>query len=92
MNSRDGVLVNERRITSETVLNEGDEIVIGGYEGRVTSLDLRYTTLQVEQRTVFIPNSKLFTDSVVLTSDEELDATEEEVAAALQKGNPKPDS
>ncbi|MCW8918294.1 MAG: mechanosensitive ion channel family protein [Gammaproteobacteria bacterium] len=44
----------------------GDEIVIGGYEGRVTSIDLRYTTLQLEQRSVFIPNSRLFTESVVL--------------------------
>lgn len=44
----------------------GDEIVISGFEGRVTSIDLRYTTLQVEHRTVFIPNSKLFTESVVL--------------------------
>ena len=69
----------------------GDEIIIGGYEGRVTSIDLRYTTLQVEQRTVFIPNSKLFTESVVLAStEEELQAQrEEEPAAAVQQEEAK---
>lgn len=44
----------------------GDEILITGYEGRVISIDLRYTTLLVEKRSVFIPNSKLFTESVTL--------------------------
>lgn len=48
----------------------GDEIVVSGFEGRVTSIDLRYTTLQLEKRIVFIPNSKLFTESVVLKDAE----------------------
>ncbi len=50
----------------------GDKIVISGYEGLVTSIDLRYTVLQIEeQRTVFIPNSKLFTESVTLITPAE---------------------
>ena len=48
----------------------GDEIIVSGFEGRVTSIDLRYTTLQLEGRIVFIPNSKLFTESVVLKEAE----------------------
>ncbi len=44
----------------------GDEIAVAGFEGKVISIDLRYTTLQLEQRAVYIPNSKLFTESVVL--------------------------
>lgn len=43
----------------------GDEIIVSGFEGQVTVIDLRYTTLQLEKRLVFIPNSKLFTESVV---------------------------
>lgn len=43
----------------------GDEIIVSGFEGKVISIDLRYTTLQLEQRVVYIPNSKLFTESVV---------------------------
>jgi small-conductance mechanosensitive channel len=48
----------------------GDEIIVSGFEGRVVSIDLRYTTLQLEKRIVFIPNSKLFTESVVLKDAE----------------------
>lgn len=44
----------------------GDEIAVSGFEGRVSSIDLRYTTLQLVDRIVYIPNSKLFTESVVL--------------------------
>ncbi len=69
----------------------GDTIVISGYEGRVSSIDLRYTTLQVEQRIVYIPNSKLFTESVVLASDEEQKIAEHDLAET-QEGNMPGDS
>jgi len=47
----------------------GDEIIVSGFEGRVSAIDLRYTTLQLGKRSVFIPNSKLFTESVVLKEE-----------------------
>ena len=41
---------------------------ITGYEGKVISVDLRYTKLESEDGTVLIPNSKCFTDPVVVFS------------------------
>ncbi len=40
----------------------GDTIGISGFEGRVISIDMRYTVIQSETDRIFIPNSKLFTD------------------------------
>jgi len=44
----------------------GDHIKIAGYEGRVISIDLRYTKLDSEERKILIPNSKLFTDPITV--------------------------
>lgn len=60
----------------------GDAIIVSGFEGRVTSIDLRYTTLQLEGRIVFIPNSKLFTESVVL-KDPEPEASQSDESDAI---------
>jgi len=46
----------------------GDTIKVAGFEGKVTSVDLRYTKLDSEEGTVLIPNSKCFTDPVVVYS------------------------
>ena len=40
----------------------GDQIGIAGYQGKVISIDLRYTVIQSEAERIFIPNSRLFTD------------------------------
>lgn len=48
--------------------NIDDKIKVAGFEGRVISVDLRYTKLDSEQGTVLIPNSKCFTDPVVVFS------------------------
>ena len=42
----------------------GDRIRIAGYEGKVLSIDLRYTEIDAEGDKVLIPNSKLFTDPI----------------------------
>ncbi len=46
-----------------------DNIKVAGYEGKVISVDLRYTKLDSEDGTVLIPNSKCFTDPVVVFSN-----------------------
>ncbi len=43
-----------------------DSIKFAGYEGVVSSIDLRYTTLNSEGNKILIPNSKLFTDPIVV--------------------------
>ncbi|MCK4864297.1 MAG: mechanosensitive ion channel [Gammaproteobacteria bacterium] len=48
--------------------NINDKIKVAGYEGKVISVDLRYTKLDSEEGTVLIPNSKCFTDPVVVYS------------------------
>ncbi|MCK5386670.1 MAG: mechanosensitive ion channel [Gammaproteobacteria bacterium] len=45
-----------------------DKIKVAGYEGKVISVDLRYTKLESEESIVLIPNSKCFTDPVVVFS------------------------
>lgn len=47
-----------------------DRIRISGHEGRVISIDLRYTTLQREDCKVYIPNSHIFTNPVILLNDD----------------------
>lgn len=43
-----------------------DKIKVAGFEGKVISVDLRYTKLDSEEGIVLIPNSKCFTDPVVV--------------------------
>jgi len=61
----------------------GDEIVVAGFDGKVISIDLRYTMLQLDNRVVFIPNSKLFTESVVLKDEQEEDAATDTKADSI---------
>ncbi len=44
----------------------GNRIKISGYEGKVISIDLRYTELEDEGRKILIPNSKSFTDPITI--------------------------
>lgn len=44
----------------------GDNIAAAGFEGQVTSIDLRYTTLASKDGKVLIPNSTLFTKNVTV--------------------------
>lgn len=43
-----------------------DYIKIGGYEGVVVSIDLRYTEINGEEGRVLIPNKKLFVDPITV--------------------------
>jgi small-conductance mechanosensitive channel len=44
----------------------GDHITVGGYEGTVTEIDLRYTTLSNGTRTFLIPNTTMFTNTITI--------------------------
>lgn len=46
--------------------NIDDKIKVAGYEGKVISVDLRYTKLDSDEGTILIPNSKCFTDPIVV--------------------------
>ena len=46
--------------------DEGDDVKVAGFEGRVKRIDLRYTFLESEGDDIFVPNSKLFTDPIVV--------------------------
>lgn len=48
----------------------GDKIKVAGFEGKVISVDLRYTSLNTEKGTALIPNSKCFSDPVVVYTEE----------------------
>jgi small conductance mechanosensitive channel len=52
-------------------LKVNDNIVVAGFEGVVTDVDLRYTTLQSEENRILIPNSTLFTNPVKITGNQE---------------------
>lgn len=41
-----------------------DYIIVSGQEGKVTHIDLRYTTLDGNEKTVLIPNSMVFANTV----------------------------
>lgn len=41
-----------------------DRVAVAGFSGRVTDIDLRYTTLDAEDRRILIPNSTLFTNAI----------------------------
>jgi len=44
-----------------------DRVTVAGYEGRVTDIDLRYTTLDAIDRRILIPNATLFTNAITVT-------------------------
>lgn len=44
----------------------GDTIIVLGYEGEVTEIDLRYTNIESHGSRVLIPNAKLFTDPITV--------------------------
>lgn len=46
-----------------------DYVVVAGFEGIVTQIDLRYTTLQKDGREILIPNSLLFTNGLVKSKE-----------------------
>lgn len=46
----------------------GNKIKVAGFEGKVISIDLRYTSLNTEEGIALIPNSKCFSDPVVVYS------------------------
>ena len=41
-----------------------DRIAVSGFEGTVTSIDLRYTTLLTEDGDILIPNANVFTNPI----------------------------
>ena len=77
--------------------DQDDIIVVGKFEGRVRSIDLRYTVLDYNDRIVYVPNSKLFVDAIVVDNDGQVAAAEalaaEEAAASAATGaSPDPAS
>jgi small-conductance mechanosensitive channel len=44
----------------------GDHVTVGGCEGTVTEIDLRYTTLDNGTKTYLIPNTTMFTTTITL--------------------------
>ena len=62
--------------------DQNDVILVGKFEGRVLSIDLRYTVLDYNGRIVYVPNSKLFVDSIVVDDDGKAAQAEAEAAAA----------
>jgi small conductance mechanosensitive channel len=74
-----------------------DVILVGKFEGRVRSIDLRYTVLDYNDRIVYVPNSKLFVDSIVVDADGKAAASEAEAEAAAAaaanatRASPDPD-
>lgn len=44
----------------------GDTINIGGLEGQVSKLSLRYTHLKADNKEILIPNSSLLTNNIVI--------------------------
>ena len=43
-----------------------DYIVISGKEGKVISIDLRYTILEYQEKKILIPNSLIFANTVTV--------------------------
>ena len=46
----------------------GDRVSVTGFDGQVSSIDLRYTVLEQPDKIVLIPNSNLFTNPIVVAS------------------------
>jgi len=49
---------------------QNNRIVVAGFEGIVTHIDLRYTTLEAEGKKILIPNSTLFTNAISVLNTE----------------------
>ena len=62
--------------------DEGDRIKVAGFEGRVRTIDLRYTLLETGSDVVFLPNQLLFNNAVVVLGTEP--GSGSEAAAAAQ--------
>ena len=73
-----------------------DIILVGKFEGKVRSIDLRYTVLEYNDRIVYVPNAKLFIDSIVVDDDGKAAAAEAEAEAAAAANatgaSPDPDA
>jgi small conductance mechanosensitive channel len=44
----------------------GDQIAVASLQGRVTEIDLRYTTLEADGKRVFVPNAMVFSNAVTV--------------------------
>ncbi|MDP8259931.1 MAG: mechanosensitive ion channel [Candidatus Gygaella obscura] len=44
----------------------GDHIIVTGFEGEITDIDLRYTTIRSDNGKVVIPNSSMFSNPVTI--------------------------
>ena len=67
--------------------NIGEVISIAGYEGVVSSIDLRYTILYEGQTRVLVPNSKLFTDPIAVNMNPEIQDNSQEDISEAEKEN-----
>lgn len=59
----------------------GDNIKIAGFEGKVASIDMRYTQLASAGDKILIPNSKLFTDPITVIQPESSQLSGESIEA-----------
>jgi small conductance mechanosensitive channel len=50
--------------------HRNDRVAVAGFSGRVTDIDLRYTTLDTDDRRILIPNSTLFTNAISVEKPE----------------------
>lgn len=57
-----------------------DKIAVGGFEGLVTKINLRYTTLKTAEASVLIPNATVFSSPVKILRAED-ECPEEDLAA-----------
>lgn len=58
----------------------GQRILVSGYEGIVTDINLRYTTLNADGKTVLIPNSQLLTNPITLLPPPELESSKDTIS------------
>jgi len=52
--------------------SRGDRVRIGTFQGKVSNINLRYTTLLAKGGSILIPNAKAHTEIIVLLTDEEV--------------------
>ncbi len=48
----------------------GDYIAVSAFKGKVTEINLRYTTLQTDGRKIFVPNAMVFSNAVTVGAEE----------------------
>ena len=48
----------------------GDRVRIDTFQGKVSAIDLRYTTLLAKGGTILVPNAKAYTEVIILLKDE----------------------